>query len=340
MHRLFDLIRGNDWWYSKIPPLLAFAYLNLLLQPLPPLEAYTRLAAFLSWAIGFAAYAHVINDWTDIGEDRRAGKKNRMAPFSRQKRAAILGITIVVSLAPWALVPLDARAWILLAFDYFIPIVYSVPPLRVKERGVLSVLADAGVAHVMPTLLVFAIFASGRNWETVTLGAAGIWALFAGSRNFLLGQMWDVENDTRAGVNTFTRAVGVERVRQWITRFIFPIEVCALLALGISVVAVLPWLLAVILAALFFDVVKCKSLWRIPYNPAPRTGEQYVPPHDLYQVWLPLVCAGALAIQNIGYAPLLVLQIILFYPDMERRKILPAAVACTRLGARRVLRKQ
>ena len=75
-------VRLDDWWYSKIPPLLAVAYLQALVAHV----SSTRLAEVLPCAllsiVCVAAYGHVVNDIFDVDADRRAGKANAMTNVS------------------------------------------------------------------------------------------------------------------------------------------------------------------------------------------------------------------------------------------------------------------
>ncbi|MEO1376459.1 MAG: hypothetical protein AAFW70_19600 [Cyanobacteria bacterium J06635_10] len=82
----FNLLRGNDWWFYKIPPLLAIAYAQILIQDTPPQQSIVTLLSLLISMFFVAAYGHVVNDIFDIEIDSQAGKQNRMASLSKRQR--------------------------------------------------------------------------------------------------------------------------------------------------------------------------------------------------------------------------------------------------------------
>src|SRR6185295_19173592 len=86
-------------------------------------------------------------------------------------------------------------------------------------------------------------------------------------------------------------------------------------------VPTLPWFLWIAVAALALDVIKLKVLWRQSIDPAPARGT-YIPPHDLYQVWMPIILALLLATRDVWFLSLLLLQVLLFYRDIRRREVL------------------
>jgi len=139
----FKAIRSHDWWLYKIPPLLAIAYAEILLLDLPVLQSLLTVSALLFAIACVAAYGHIINDSFDIEVDRQVGKHNSMARLSPWQRAlfclafAGLGFSLPV------LMHFGTLAIALLGINYLLPTLYSAPPFRFKEKGILGIISDA-----------------------------------------------------------------------------------------------------------------------------------------------------------------------------------------------------
>ena len=83
------ITRSDNWWYSKIPPLLLVAYVALL-SATPGLSiALAAIVGVLFSLCCVAVFGHVINDIFDVDEDRRVGKPNAMAERSTWQRVTL-----------------------------------------------------------------------------------------------------------------------------------------------------------------------------------------------------------------------------------------------------------
>lgn len=204
-----------------------------------------------------------------------------------------------------------------------IPVVYSVPPFRFKERGILGVITDACQAHLVPTLFVVEVFKSltltTPAYAPLFTLAVGIWALMLGLRGILVHQLWDRDQDVAARVRTFVIQAGTERTRQRVTRFVFPVELLALVALALFVLSAAPWVVGVIIVSLLVDLVRFDWKGKILFDPAPVTPDAYLPLTDLYQLWLPLTLAVLLARQDVLFLILVAAELLLFYSNLKWR---------------------
>ena len=224
------LIRASEWWGYKFSPLLATAYAtailtNVTLWSLLP----CLLLLLLSLTVG-AAYVSLLNDWTDRTIDQVAGKSNRLANKSGAFVNTLLGVCVTAGfgfgLFFWRLAPVVslcyAGAWIAYSL-------YSLPPVRLKVRGLAGVLADAAGAHLFPQLFTVALIShwTGHVVSIAWWWAVGTWSLACGIRNILWHQLSDVTADRRAGIHTLVTRAGELFVRRFGHWFIFPIEVLA-----------------------------------------------------------------------------------------------------------------
>ena len=330
------LVRGSNWWYSKIPPLLAVAYAEIALQRLAPGVALSGVAALLVSACCVAAYGHVLNDICDIEADRRAGKTNAMARLTRTQRAALCLALAAAGLAPWLVTGLDRASALLLACLYALPVIYNVPPVRLKEHGVWGVLADAAQAHAVPTLFTVTLFshlALAPARYTAAFGSLAVaWATCRGLRDIMRHQLWDRENDVRSEVTTYATRAGPERIRLLVNRAIFPGEVLTLGGIGIIIYSVAPWLVLCLLAlGALFLIARLAGVWNVSFDPAAPAlpasmpgadahhAHAYVPLVEFYTVWPVLGLALHLSCVDRWFIPLVVLHVALFWDALRKQ---------------------
>jgi len=318
----FNLLRGNDWWFYKIPPLLAIAYAEIILLDLPFTQAIVTVLALVFISIFAAGYGYVINDIFDGDVDQQVGKHNSMAQFSPWQRTLLCFALAGLGFSLPVLMQLGTLAIVLLGIDYLLPTLYSAPPFRLKEKGILGVISDAAGAHAIPTLFIATTFshlvAIPSIQATALAITATVWAFFAGVRGILLHQLWDYNDDLKSGVKTLVTESPVENVRFWMTRVIFPTELLLLAALILVISYSAPF---VLVSTLFYFLIKlsfAKSDPTSSFDPAP-IEKSYVVPHDFYEVGLPLILATTLSLQNEWFIIFLLLQVILFYPSIEQR---------------------
>ena len=64
--RVLRLVRGQDWWNYKMPPMLSAAYAAILVAHPEPVRALATLVALLLSISFVGAYGYLINDTFDI----------------------------------------------------------------------------------------------------------------------------------------------------------------------------------------------------------------------------------------------------------------------------------
>jgi 4-hydroxybenzoate polyprenyltransferase len=143
---------AGEWWEHKLAPMLGTGYMTAFHLRTSLLNLWPTFLATLIGIAAAAAYVSLINDLTDLSEDAAAGKRNRLAERPRRSAVAAIGgvltVGVAVAIVAWGDEPLAlglyAGPWV--AFS-----LYSLPPVRLKARGALGVLADAAGAHLFPT---------------------------------------------------------------------------------------------------------------------------------------------------------------------------------------------
>lgn len=299
MSRRGALVRREQWWDHKVPPVVGVATVAIGAgSGAAGSSAIVDLLLVIVSMVGVAAFGHLVNDWADVEADAIGGKVNLFAALTPARRAQAVALTLVIGLVPWIWLPWRPAALGWLAVEVVLLVIYSVPPVRLKGRGWLGALADASYAYAVPFALVVALFGP----EDTSPGASALvfsWGLLLGLRGILWHQVVDHDVDREAGVETVARRIGPSRTEALVASVLLPVEV----ALGVVLIvqadaAWLPWLAIGFLVWRPFQVL---LLWVPPLalsglrNRAERVriiGFEFV--NDFVERWLPL--AGLLAL--------------------------------------------
>jgi 1,4-dihydroxy-2-naphthoate octaprenyltransferase len=307
-------IRSGTWWEFKTPIILGVAYLSALLSGSSFSVAWPVFLSVLAAIIPLASYVCVINDITDEHEDLRGGKSNTMPGRSLAFKAAWLAACLLGG----ALVAVlcfreNLAAFLLYLGNWLVFTLYSVPPFRLKSRGLSGVLADACGGLLMPTL--WAALLADPQPAGIFIGPLAIWAFSFGLRGILYHQASDFAADQTSGVSTFAVRIGLRNVQRLVRYAVFPLEVASLLFLL--------WLSGSAFAFLFLGIYLCCycAMWkwlRIPLivvGPSPRYRLIFL---KYYQLWLPLGMIVAISIQN-PMALLLIPAHAILFPGTWKR---------------------
>lgn len=308
MHRIFQSLkkafRFEDWWFSKIPPLLAVALFLLLPGDLPLAESLLTIFCVFVSIICVAAYGYILNDVFDVESDALAGKLNSMSTRSGWQRFLACFLPLVLGFVPGLFAHYPPWGWGLLALNCLWPTVYSVPPIRIKERGFGGILLDAAGAHVTPTLFVLVVLSdSFQNAESLGIlrfATIACWSAVLGLKGILYHQLADWSNDEASATKTWARSMKREHLARFLPRFNIAVEFPANVAL---VLAFLPWspLSGIfLLLYIFVEVIKNRLGFEFALDADPRNNRRTIPfCNDLfYDCWLPLSVAVHLALSS------------------------------------------
>lgn len=310
--------RAAEWWEFKFSPILATVYATAYLLELSLASLWPLLLLALAALVPGAAYVSVINDLTDMEEDLASGKANRLAGRPRAFVAAALACCILPGVAVaiyWRgdplLLSLYLAAWI--AFT-----LYSLPPVRLKKRGVLGLLADACGAHLFPTLLAVALVYRWRGSppDAIWFTAVGVWSLGFGARGILWHQVSDLVHDERIDLRTFARRHKIAWLRGLGNFGIFPVELAAF--------GVMLWRAgsgAAVALLCFYALLELARvrLWRVNLCVSvPVRKFHHIVLHEYYEFFFPLAFILASARRHPLDAVLLVFHLLLFHQRARR----------------------
>jgi hypothetical protein len=309
-------VRFGNWWAHKIPPLLLVVYIELIRRHASLGASFAAIGVLLFCVSCVAGYGHVVNDWSDIADDERAGKPNAMRGVHVGKRTALCAGLIAagfIVLAPFS----DAwPARIVLAVNFLWPTLYSIPGVRLKERGLLGVLSDAAGSHVTPTIFAFAVasvFVPGPA-NVAVVAAVLLWATVLGIKGILYHQIADRANDDIAGVATFAGAFDVKKLFAVLARYNLLVELPVSVVLTVAVAAFLPMAVGALAVYLALESTKYALGFEFAVSSDARLRRASVPfANEMFStLWLPLAAALQLGLTGVPFAWFPVLHGLLF----------------------------
>jgi 4-hydroxybenzoate polyprenyltransferase/flavin-dependent dehydrogenase len=195
---LLRFLRAGDW-LVHLPVLLVAAGVYAghagagFWHPVP------RLLAMM---ILLVAGGYLVNDVVDATADRE--KRDGALPARGTRTAKLVGAVAAIAgglVLAWAL-SLAQRVFV--AITLLLGLGYSLPGLRLKERGVLGLIAAAALQR-LPVFVLMVEWPPRSPGLAVALGA---WLFALGLVFILEHQLEDLDADRRAGVRTWAAGVG------------------------------------------------------------------------------------------------------------------------------------
>lgn len=313
--RFWRLIRAHEWWHYKIPLALAvafaFAWMNRI--PFSMLVLPTGLMVLASASAGI--WASVINDFTDLDQDRLAGKSTPMMQLSPPSRRAVVAGSVLLNAAAALALQRYPVSLLLLVANWITFVVYSVPPIRIKERGALGVIAIALGEHVLLGLLAVSLVLETTGMPLASAPAPWLlaylgWSTAYGMRGIIWHQILEIQNDRRAGCKTLGASIGetrLARIGEW---YVFPFEIfCFFLLLLLSHDSIFPVLLPIYAIT---EWLRCKCWGCNMVIAAPKPNMRFIM-LEYYQIYFPFAFL-ILALRSDRSAIFLIVAFILIFP--------------------------
>lgn len=193
--RGWGLIRYNSIWQN----VAALFYVGLARQWFG--LGYIRdVALFLVFSLTGTAYGYLVNDLADVELDRRAGKSNLFHEMSRARAVLVVAVAFGV-MAACGLPFIHRLGFLPLWIAWFLAATfYSLPPVRLKERGALGLIATIVAQQPIPAAMAFAALGYLRTWGALAFIA---YITLRGICSDVGHQMRDRERDEAAGATTF-----------------------------------------------------------------------------------------------------------------------------------------
>lgn len=221
---LRDLSRWDEWASSKMPLLFAAIYHAAMAGPATP--SLADLAGLALSLCLYAMFGYMVNAWSDRRVDLAAGKPSALARLPGASAGILVAFILLLALAvPFLLYRHRPDVLALHGASLAMAALYSLPPVRFKERGALGLGVSAVAQRVLPCMTVFQLLGA---WDAVAVAMCVLGAL-VGTRYIMVHQILDAAADRATGVRTVATVRGVPFLRDALRAFVFPLEVAALL---------------------------------------------------------------------------------------------------------------
>src|ERR1700733_4704240 len=140
----------NNWWESRLPPVLAVCYAAALFYDLPPASILRSLVLIVFVRLCAESNGHIVNRAFHRDADRIPDNPDRMPLFVPWQLLALGALPLGLGFAPAIFFPYSRLNVGLLAMEYLLPTLYSIPPSLFKKRGALGILIDSMGAYAVP----------------------------------------------------------------------------------------------------------------------------------------------------------------------------------------------
>ncbi len=311
-------MRISCWWHYKAAPLMAFIYAKAYISNISPLDLVPYAFVFFGAVIGIASLGHFLNDLADIDEDKLSSKENFTAGLSVKQRFLSFIFLLIISILPWLYLKTNTFIIVLLVLQLVLYVLYSFKPFRLKNRHIMGILADTLYGHIIPALVVLAVFSyygvyqqvySVSNLFSIILI---IWLFCKGSRNIILHQLDDRKKDRIAGIKTFVVKFGNGFSLNLINRLILPLELFVFMSLVYYACDIFKDFYIPFAAFLVFTFFKF-SLWKIFVLPPRQMRFKFLFfLNDFYEDWLPVIMLAYLIKFDFYYIFYLIVHLLLF----------------------------
>ena len=213
--KYLNIIRYNDWWLYKTPPLLGIFYATLFISGKCIADCWYEILALLFYISSAAVYVCVINDITDRKIDLKVGKSNLFLQLNKLQVNILLFSTIALQVIVVFLLKKHGYSALWYSASIVSYSLYSIPPIRLKEKTYFGVFADAFGAHCFASIFIVIYAYSIINIKPNLLWEISIfiWSLTYGLRGIIWHQYMDREADTIVGLKTIVHSVSVSNLK-------------------------------------------------------------------------------------------------------------------------------
>jgi len=304
MRRFLKLIRWYDWYDSKLPLFFLAYYYLLIVHNELQLHSLILLLPLGVFFASLASFGYMLNDYFDKSADRIVGKENLMGLLKDRQQILILMIILCINLFSFIPFYQHKFAIVFLLLSYLSSILYSAPPLRLKEKGISGVVCVSMAQRVFPIMIVFAIF---EHFKFDTFIFA-LLSFLIGVRWILVHQILDHERDIQANVKTFV--INRTPMRTYnLMLFFFVLEVISAMAFIRTIYTVTSLILFLTIAYFLYELY-LYPFWKKLGIRRILTSYDFAPLADFYYFWLPLLFAFYLGCLNPWFFIIVGLEIL------------------------------
>jgi len=178
------------------------------------------ILVFLLFSIFSTTYGYLINDFADVKLDKTHGKSNTFSEDSKIKSISVIILFLILSIISGYNFVGNNTFLILWITWILLSTFYSLPPVRLKEKGVTGLVFVVFAQRLLPILLVFSAFSFTLFTEIILLST---YVFLRGLSSDINHQLNDIKYDTQTNTKTFAVKIGKKRVES-IFRFCLELE--------------------------------------------------------------------------------------------------------------------
>jgi 4-hydroxybenzoate polyprenyltransferase len=204
--RNWGIIRYNSVWQN----LAALFYIALAAGEYN-LVFIGQVFLFLTFSTIMTGFGYLVNDLSDKELDRQQGKPNAFQNMSSTTAVFFILLTLLVGMIvaiPFLSLPWFAVLWL---FWVLLAVFYSLPPMRLKERGLLGLTVTIAAQQTLPVAILFATFGELLSWGALVFI---LFATLRGISSDISHQMRDSARDAEVGTQTFAVQAGNKAVQR------------------------------------------------------------------------------------------------------------------------------
>ena len=318
-----ECIRLKDWWNYIVPPVIGFYLWGLYQAQLNFKNAFFISSGFILLTFSVASFGFFLNEWTDITDDRNAGKKNRVADLSVSLRIIIFIFILLQMAAGHAISIHSLHTNLLFGLQIILLVLYSCPPFRLKKYLHIAPLFDAFYSGTLFYLLAINInyptFFGLTLTRKIALCMLFIWAITRGFRNIIIHFLEDIEYDSAISQKTIGTHYDLSSIIKFLKWGLFPVEIISFCLFAFVERSRFGLTLGILYLLFIFYWINRKK-YIIPYLVKRKNGELQIRIYDInmfHEVILPLAACLFLIIKvDLNYFVYLFL-LFLFFRDIR-----------------------
>jgi 4-hydroxybenzoate polyprenyltransferase len=233
------LLKIDKWWVYKIGSgVFTLILLKLISNPDSNITFFISDLLLFLILILLAVYGHFINDYSDYEIDKIAGKSNIFSSIPIRIAPALI-LILAIGAISLAVLNFSIDVQLFVGLQLISSVLYSLKPFRIKERGLFALALTGFYERLNPYIIIFLCTIPAYNQLPITVLALIllylVWSYLWECRNFINGQLKDVENDKQSSVKSLVIFVGQSQTIL-IKNVLLFIEVAALISwLGLLV---------------------------------------------------------------------------------------------------------
>ncbi len=310
----YFLQRIHNAFIHLAPIYLFFLYLSIP-KLYDTIGLFPLLFFFISSIITIGA-GYYINDFFDGEFDAHSRNKVSIEKLSSFFRQILLLILFATSLFSWMLTNAPLVATLLFSIQWILLILYSLPPIRLKNRGLLGYFCDAHYSSIIP----FFITLTFTNFHINTILVVLIYMLLLvkGVRNIWLHQIEDRRIDKLANQQNYVNSFPLQHTFFYLNKIIIPFEFSLLLIISIATFNTFPLLLFSLFIFMLTFLIEhtCWFFYRFPKRNFTKMFLYTL--NDFYEDYIPYVGIISLQISAFYKTLFLCLHAVLFWKKTKR----------------------